>query len=96
MGETDVAGASLKFAVLGPFEAAPAGTELALGGRRQRAILALLVCEAGRPVSLERLIRGVWGDSAPAGAVTSVQTYVFHLRQVLEPDRPRGSRGASW
>ena len=64
---------------------------LALGGRRQRAVLALLVCEAGRTVTLDRLVHGVSGDPPPAAAVGTLQTYVFHLRQVLEPGRARGS-----
>jgi YVTN family beta-propeller protein len=91
MRQTDSGDASLTFAVLGPFEATSSGRTLPTGGRQQRAVLALLACEAGHAVSVERLVHGVWGDSAPAGAVTSLQTYVFHLRQVLEPDRPRGS-----
>ena len=70
------------------------GQTLALGGRLQRAILAMLACEAGHAVSVERLVDGVWGDPAPPGVVTSVQSYVFHLRQVLEPDRPRGTPGS--
>ena len=84
---------SLKFGLLGAFEVTREGQTLALGGRRQRAILAMLACEAGHAVSVERLVDGVWGDPAPPGVVTSVQSYVFHLRQVLEPDRPRGTPG---
>ena len=95
MSETVFAHGSLEFGVLGPFEATRArGASLPLAGRQQRAILALLVCEAGHAVSVERMVATLWGDSAPAGALTSLQTYVFHLRQVLEPDRPRGSPGA--
>ena len=53
----------------------------------------MLASEPGHAVSVERLVDGVWGDPAPPGVVTSVQSYVFHLRQVLEPDRPRGTPG---
>jgi len=84
---------SLTFGLLGPFEVRRDGQSLALAGRRQRAILAMLACEPGHAVSVERLVDGVWGDPAPPGVVTSVQSYVFHLRQVLEPDRPRGTPG---
>lgn len=86
--------ASLEFRVLGPFEATRDSERLPLGGRQQRAILALLVCEAGHAVSRERLVDALWGETARAGAVTSLQTYVFHLREVLEPDRRRGSPGS--
>ncbi len=94
MSETVFAHGSLEFGVLGPFEATRAAVRLPLAGRQQRAILALLVCEAGHAVSSERMIATLWGDSAPAGALTSLQTYVFRLRQVLEPDRPHGTPGA--
>jgi DNA-binding SARP family transcriptional activator len=83
MGDSDEGRTSLAFGVLGPFEATSDGHHLPLGGRQQRAVLALLVCEAGRAVSVEHLIDGVWGDPAPPGALASVQTHVFHLRQVL-------------
>jgi DNA-binding SARP family transcriptional activator len=67
------------------------GTRLALGGRQQRAILALLLCESDRVVSVGRLADALWGEDPPAGFLTSVQTYVFHLRELLEPDRARGA-----
>ena len=95
MSDSDKAGAELGFGVLGPLEASYAGVALPLGGGRQRAVLALLVCEAGHPVPVERLLQGLWGESVPPGAVTSVQTYVFHLRQLLEPGRARGSPGST-
>jgi YVTN family beta-propeller protein len=93
MGETATANRSLEFGILGPFAARSGGTSLPLAGRQQRAILALLVCEAGHAVSFERLVAMLWGEAAPSGAVTSLQTYIFRLRQVLEPARPRGSPG---
>src|SRR3954454_19710909 len=91
MSESERTHGALEFGLLGAFEVSRDGEGLALGGRRQRAILAMLTCEAGHAVSVERLIDGVWGEPAPAEVVTSVQSYVFHLRQVLEPDRPRGA-----
>src|SRR5689334_163004 len=93
MGASDNPDQSVEFGILGPFEARRAGAGLPLGGRQQRAVLALLVCEAGHVVSIERLVDALWGETPPPGAVTSLQTYVFHLRQVLEPERQRGSPG---
>ena len=89
-----MAGGDLAFRVLGPLEATYAGVAIPLAGGRQRAVLALLVCEVGHPVPVERLVDGLWGEAVPSGAVTSVQTYVFHLRQLLEPGRARGSAGS--
>ncbi|MDP9219177.1 MAG: ABC transporter substrate-binding protein [Actinomycetota bacterium] len=83
----------LEFGVLGPFEVWRSGERLALGGRQQRAVLAMLLCEAGTVVSVGRLADTLWAGAPPPGFLTSLQTYVFHLREVLEPDRARGAPG---
>jgi YVTN family beta-propeller protein len=67
------------------------GDRLALGGRQQRAVLALLLADAGAVVSVGRLADALWGEETPGGFVTTVQTYVFHLREVLEPARGHGA-----
>jgi YVTN family beta-propeller protein len=64
-----------------------------LGGPRQRAVLALLLLEANRVVSMDRLAEDIWAGHPPEGWVTTLQTYVSHLRQALEPDRARGAAG---
>ncbi len=95
MSDSDKAGSDLAFGVLGPLHASYAGAALPLGGGRQRAVLAMLVFEVGHAVPVERLVDCLWGEGVPPGAVTSVQTYVFHLRQALEPGRARGSPGST-
>ena len=79
--------------MLGPLEVLRSGRAVPLGGPRQRAVLALLLIEANRVVSVDRLVDDVWGGRAPESSVTTLQTYVFHLRRALEPDRPRGGAG---
>src|SRR5215468_11227520 len=81
------------FGVLGPLEVVRCGRAVPLGGPRQRAVLALLLVEANRVVSMDRLGEDVWGGDPPDGWVISVQTYVFRLRQALEPGRARGDAG---
>jgi YVTN family beta-propeller protein len=88
-GETGPA----EFGILGPLEASRSGRVLPLGGPRQRAVLALLLVEANRVVSMDRLAEDVWGGDPPEGWATTLQTYVFHLRRALEPDRARGATG---
>ena len=88
-GETGFA----EFGILGPLEVWRSGRAVPLGGPRQRAVLALLLLEANRVVSMDRLAEDVWGGDPPEGWVTTLQTYVFHLRQALEPDRSRGAAG---
>lgn len=83
-------GGRLDFGLLGTLEVLRSGTRVPLGGRQQRAILALLLCEAGTVVSIGRLADALWGEYPPAGFLTTVQTYIFHLRELLEPHRARG------
>src|SRR6201994_594222 len=85
--------AAVPYRILGPLEVARAGSVLPLGGPRQRAVLALLLLEANQVVSMDRLADDVWAGHPPEGWVTTLQTYVFHLRRVLEPDRARGAAG---
>jgi YVTN family beta-propeller protein len=81
----------VEFGILGPLEVRVSGRPVPLGGPRQRAVLALLLLEANRVVSMDRLAEDVWGGDPPEGWASTLQTYVFHLRQALEPDRSRGA-----
>jgi DNA-binding SARP family transcriptional activator len=56
-------------------------------------VLALLLLEANRVVSTDRLAEDIWGGNPPGGWVTTLQIYVLHLRRALEPDRDRGVAG---
>jgi DNA-binding SARP family transcriptional activator len=91
-GETEL----VEFGILGPLEVCRSGCAVPLGGPRQRAVLALLLLEANRVVSMDRLAEEVWGGDPPEGWATTFQTYVFHLRRALEPGRVRVSRATSW
>ncbi len=73
----------MHFAVLGPIEAVENGQRHALGGQKQRTVLALLIAQAGRQVTTGQLIDGVYGDDQPKGARRSIQTYVSNLRGEL-------------
>ena len=63
-----------------------------LGGRRQRAVLAVLALARGHLVPAGRLIDAVWGDDPPGSAAATLQAYVSHLRRALEPNRRARSR----
>src|SRR5688500_51581 len=69
--------------MLGPFEAARAGSSVPLGGRRQRAVLAILAIHAHQAVSLDRLADLVWAGEPPRSGVQTLQSYVSHLRRAL-------------
>jgi DNA-binding SARP family transcriptional activator len=69
--------------ILGPLEVeAPTGP-VALGGQRQRALLAALLLEAGRVVPTDRLVEELWGEEPPRTATTSLQNAVSRLRRAL-------------
>ncbi|HJX47222.1 MAG TPA: winged helix-turn-helix domain-containing protein, partial [Gaiellaceae bacterium] len=73
----------IEFRILGPLEATADGRSLALGGTKQRALLAVLLLEAGRVVSTDRLIDALWSGEPPPTAPASLQNFVSQLRKVL-------------
>jgi YVTN family beta-propeller protein len=80
----------LQISVLGPLQVLRDGTPVSLGGAQQRAVLAFLVGERERAVSVEQIADALWRERPPAGYSATIQTYVYHLREVLEPDRTKG------
>lgn len=60
------------------------GRSLALGPARQRAVLAALLLDAGRPVCGSDLIARVWGELAPPGAEQALRSYLCRLRKAVE------------
>ena len=75
----------IDFRILGPLEARDGERELPLGGGKQRALLALLLVNANRTVSIDRIVDELWGDEVPESAQKMVQIYVSKLRKVLSP-----------
>jgi YVTN family beta-propeller protein len=77
----------MRFAVLGPLEAIGDRGPLALGGRKQRTLLAVLLLRANEFVSREALIDALWGERPPPSAAESLDTYVYRLRKLLGYER---------
>jgi SARP family transcriptional regulator, regulator of embCAB operon len=84
---------ALRFQLLGPVRAWRDGVEVDLGPAKQRAVLAVLLVQAGRPVATTRIVDAVWQDRPPKNGPNVVQKYVAGLRRVLDPDRPPRSPG---
>jgi DNA-binding SARP family transcriptional activator len=86
--------AVIEYRILGPLEVAGENGPIALGGQKQRGLLALLLVHAGQVVASERLVTYLWGESPPKTATTSLQNLVSQLRKLLGPDavetRPPG------
>ncbi|MFE2422662.1 BTAD domain-containing putative transcriptional regulator [Streptomyces hokutonensis] len=77
----------LNVKVLGSIGADIDGAPVNLGGPRQRAVLALLLADRGRVVSVDGLIDRLWRERPPEKAAASLHVYVSNLRRVLEPGR---------
>jgi DNA-binding SARP family transcriptional activator len=73
----------LEFRILGPLEALDGNRAVSLGGPKQRAVLAILLLNANRTVSVDRLIDDLWGEHPPDTATHSVEVYVSQLRKAL-------------
>ncbi|NMO01245.1 AAA family ATPase [Gordonia sp. TBRC 11910] len=71
------------YRILGVIEADDAGSALALGGPKQRCLLAVLLNAAGRVVPTDVVIDALWGDGPPAKASVSLRAYTSNLRQIL-------------
>ncbi|MEH0422977.1 AfsR/SARP family transcriptional regulator [Streptomyces sp. B21-083] len=71
--------------VLGPLKAWRGGTELDLGPPTRRALLAVLLTQADRPVLMSEIVDVLWGETAPESAPNMVHRHVGALRNVLGP-----------
>jgi SARP family transcriptional regulator, regulator of embCAB operon len=72
---------AMDFRLLGPLEIRAGGQSLTPGLRRQeRCLLGILLLEAGRVVTTDRLVRLLWEEKPARGAL---HTYVGRLRRAL-------------
>jgi len=72
------------------------GRALALGGARQRGVLALLLLHTNEAVSADRLTTELWGEGPPGDASAALQAHVSRLRKVLAPDAPIETAAAGY
>ena len=74
---------STEFRILGPLEVRAGGAEVAVGGPRQRVLLAVLLLHANEVVSVDRLIAAIWGAAATRRAPAALRVNVARLRKAL-------------
>jgi predicted ATPase len=77
----------LEFRVLGGLEVRRGETVVAVPGRKERALLTLLLLNADSVLSAERLIDLLWGERPPRTAANALQVYVRRLRKLLGEGR---------
>src|SRR3954454_7978787 len=77
----------MDFRVLGPLEVSDCGRAVALGGVKQRSLVAILLQHPNAIVSTDHLLAELWGDAPPPSADNSIHVYVSRLRKEFGPDR---------
>ncbi len=87
----------MQFHLLGVVDAVSGDHEVSLGHARQRCVLAVLLVEANRFVSVDQLMDRVWGDTPPQRGREALYSYLSRLRTVFSTETDvtieRQSRG---
>lgn len=79
----DSPGAGMSSAAPGPLDVRRDGRPVEAGGRRLRALLTLLLLDAGRAASTEALVTGVRDGRPPGGVGNALRALVSRLRAAL-------------
>ena len=74
---------AIRYGILGPLEVRSGEATITPAGSRQRLLLAVLVLDANRIVSADRLVEELWGDVAPQDPAGALRTQVSRLRRAL-------------
>ncbi|MEU4232124.1 BTAD domain-containing putative transcriptional regulator [Nonomuraea sp. NPDC026600] len=82
----------MRFRMLGPLQVHTGDRWARVAAEQQRVVLAVLLVEAGRVVSTDRLVDAVWGERPPRTAVNTIAAYVTRLRRLVGGDVLAGRR----
>ena len=64
------------YRILGRLEVADGGADLPLTGGKGRALLARLLIDVNRTVSVDAIVDSLWGEEVPPSAIKMVHVYV--------------------
>lgn len=78
---------TLRFELLGPVRAFRGDDPVDLGPLVQRAVLAVLLLHADRPVPVQEIVAALWNGDPPENGVDVVQRCIGGLRRALDPAR---------
>jgi WD40 repeat protein/DNA-binding SARP family transcriptional activator len=81
---------AVRFQLLGPLAVSGDDGPIAIGGPKQRLVLAHLLLRVNQTVPSDRLIDAVWGEEPPETARGTLQSYVSRLRNTLGSGRIQG------
>lgn len=76
----------MEFNVLGQLQIRSRSASYVLRRTKPKAVLALLLANANRPVSVGRLIHELWGDEPPRSATANTYTYICAIRHLVVAD----------
>lgn len=82
----------MRFAILGALEVEAGGRQVPLRGPQQRVLLSVLLLNANRVVSTDRLVECLWNEHPPAAARSLLQGCVAQLRRTLRSDHDPGQQ----
>jgi DNA-binding SARP family transcriptional activator len=77
---------AMRFRMLGPLRVRTGDGWAPVAAEQQRVVLAVLLVDAGRAVSTDKLVDAVWGERPPRTATNTVQAYVSRLRRLIGHD----------
>src|SRR5437763_1453606 len=73
----------MQIRVLGPLSVSHQDVTLAPTAAKPRSVLALLLLSPNQTVPVAALVQELWGSTPPGSALTTLQTYILHLRKLL-------------
>ena len=76
-------GDGVQFGVLGPLQLSAGEALVPLGTPKQRAVFAVLVVNANRPIDIDTLIGAAWDQRPPTGARATLHAYISNLRRLM-------------
>ncbi|WP_084468911.1 AfsR/SARP family transcriptional regulator [Nocardiopsis trehalosi] len=80
----------VRFGILGPLQVHRRGAAVELNAAKPRVLLATLLLDANRTVTMDAIVEALWPQRPPRSAVANVRTYASALRAALgDADRVR-------
>jgi DNA-binding SARP family transcriptional activator len=77
-------GAGMRFRVLGTLDVGDGNRICTPTAPKLRRVLGLLLLHANQVVSTQSLIEELWEEQPPVSALTTIQTYIYQLRKILD------------
>jgi DNA-binding SARP family transcriptional activator len=80
----------MRYEILGPVRVTVDDRAFFVSAGKVETVLAALLIRAGQVVTIDQLMREIWGEAAPRQAVPALQVYISQLRKFLS----RSGQGA--